>query len=143
MIISDKMKPVIITLLIILAILFGMRCYQKFHQPKKIVQTEEQEMMEVWTQYLINLQKHVKSHANLNDNHLYAEVTFNIDKSGKISNVAIAQTSDNKNFDNQAIIAVKKSSPCAPLPAKYKGKGVTVSLTLGEELLGSQILQEW
>ncbi len=141
--ISDKMKPVIITLLIILGVLIGIRCFQAVNKPKVHVNTATQEMLENWAVYMVDLQKHVRAGINFDDSGLYADVNFNIDKAGRISDVKLANTSGNKAFDNKMIIAIKKSSPCAPLPKKYEGNGVTVNLTLGGEISGSQIIKEW
>lgn len=143
MIISDKMKPVIIILLIILGILIGIKCFQTVNKPKVHVQTAAQEMLESWAVYMVDLQKHIRSYMKFDDSSLYADVTFNIDKTGRISDVKLANTSGNKAFDSKVIIAVKKSSPCAPLPKKYEGNGVTVNLTLGGEISGSQVIKEW
>ena len=141
--ISDKMKPVIIILLVILVVLFGMQSYQHLLQSDTQVKSEGQIILESWAQYLVDLQKHIKSYIHFDNTGLCADVTFDIDKSGKISNVQLSKTSSNAQFDNQVIGAVKKSSPCAPLPKKYNGNGITVNLTLGGEIAGSQIVKEW
>ncbi len=143
MIISNKMKPVISVLLVILVALAGIRIYQANCQPKQATKTAEQELLENWALYMINLQKHVSSGAVFEEVALSSDVTFDINKSGKVSNVKLAKTSNNNDFDSRVIKIIKKSSPCAPLPQKYEGQGITVNFTLGKDIVGSYILKEW
>lgn len=143
MIISNKMKPVISVLLVILVTLAGIRIYQANCLSKQTVKTAEQELLENWAVYMINLQKHVSYGVVFEEDALSSDVTFDINQSGKISNVKLAKTSNNDDFDNRVIKIIKKSSPCAPLPKKYEGQGITVNFTLGKDIVGSYILKEW
>lgn len=144
MIISEKMKPVIAILFIILLILVGVRLSQNIQvKPKAQVNTAAQEMLNAWTSYMIDLQKHIDSDITFSVSNISSDISFDIDKSGEISNIKLIESSNNERFDEQMLNAVEKASPCAPLPEKYTGKGITVNITLGKDIVGSQIVKEW
>lgn len=74
--------------------------------------------------YLTKLREKVKKHwrpSNLNNNH-YTVLAFTIDRNGNISRLRVLQSSGSKLADRQAIVAIEKSSPFAPLPESYPGE---------------------
>lgn len=54
---------------------------------------------------------------------------YKIQQDGKISNIRIKKSSGDKNMDNSAIKALKKSSPLSPLPYGFKEKSVDVEFS--------------
>lgn len=81
--------------------------------------------------YIKELQQKIKKNWNpqiLNQDKI-AIVIFDINKNGTISRIAIKQSSGNKEFDNNAIKAIKKSAPFAPLSDFYEDNRLTIEFT--------------
>jgi len=54
-------------------------------------------------------------------------LSFDIDRSGKISNPELKQPSGIPSLDRSAMRAILASNPLPPLPADYRGGSVNVS----------------
>jgi len=64
-------------------------------------------------------------------------VQFKVNKNGEFSDINILKSSNDKQFDESAIAAVRNSSPYEPLPDQFKGVAVPVEITFGAYINGN------
>jgi TonB family protein len=62
-----------------------------------------------------------------------ATVEFAVSRTGKISNIHVAESSGNADFDTAAIAAVKAAGPLDPLPASFEADSLRVDFTFNLE----------
>ena len=98
-----------------------------------------------WGYYMRGVQRKVKSNLVINgiSDTQRATITFNIDKSGKVSEIKLVKSSGNTAFDTQTLKAIEKSSPFTPLPSWYKGEGICINFYAGKLIQGSSIKSEY
>lgn len=67
---------------------------------------------------MTNLQSKIKSNWNSesDDKHRRAVAVFKVSKDGKISDIKLKDSSQNKSIDEASITAISKSSPLSPMP---------------------------
>ena len=69
-----------------------------------------------------------------NNNGLSALVSFNINKSGTVSEVEIEKSSKDEAYDYAALNAVKNSAPYPPLPTDFGKEILTVTVEFRQEI---------
>ena len=115
---------IIITLIVIFA-LSSAFLVAKFLNKKQVTENKETKTIETpqtdnsIQQYMNNMQHTVKANWNPKTNtknSTQVVLKYRIHKNGEISDIGVVKSSGNKELDNTAIEAVKKSSPLAELP---------------------------
>lgn len=61
---------------------------------------------------------------------------FTINRSGRLSNLEIAQPSGYEVTDEAAVSAIKRAAPFAPLPANYKHDVIRIQFTFNIDVYG-------
>ncbi len=104
-------------------------------QPKPVAKTVSPAELD---NYMKNLQKKISSNWVRPDvdKSLKVSLVFSIAKEGTLVTLSEFRTSGNKEFDNAASEAIKKSVPFEPLPSGMHDKGIDVQLTFGETIKG-------
>ena len=90
-----------------------------------------------WSAYIASLEEKIQQRwdpKNLNNKTLKAAIVhFSVKKTGRIDDVCIIKSSDDKAFDSLVLQTIKNSAPFAPLPAAIKGDSVPIDYALSNQ----------